>query len=132
MLHNLFFYFEYTLFNPSKIKSVPNYFSALLMYLCLCYVKGNSQANGCIALKCCQVWHLVELLLESGVLLLPGKQAVLLRGPCLQQGHEMELCEPWGSAHIVPGKQGGQAETLEELSGRSVQRCCSSVTSGAC
>lgn len=52
MLHNLFFYFEYELFNPSKIKSVPDYFSALLLYLCLCYVKGDPQANGCVALKC--------------------------------------------------------------------------------
>lgn len=98
---------------------MPNYFSALLMYLCLCYVKGNSQGNGRIALKrgasLASRWCW-SVLLESGVLLLPGKQAVLLPVLFLQQGHEMELCEPWGSTHIVPGKRGGQAGTLEELS----------------
>uniref|UniRef100_A0A8V0YPQ9 NFKB repressing factor n=1 Tax=Gallus gallus TaxID=9031 RepID=A0A8V0YPQ9_CHICK len=71
--------------------------------------RGNSQGNGRIALKCgaslASRWCW-SVLLESGVLLLPGKQAVLLPVPFLQQGHEMELCEPWGSTHIVPGKRG--------------------------
>lgn len=99
LLYNLFFYFEYQLFNPDKTESVPGYFSAPSLYRCLCLVRVIPQETSGLALTTCECGSSPGPAYATGRLeWFPplGKEPLTSICTALLAGlQDTVLCEPW-------------------------------------